>query len=111
MNYTTVLEDDHLASRSRRSTEGPSPFFHAIKGAKMVVVSEMEKQLDVAKIKKLCDPMGVPQATRALYNMPEQWRPSCTVGIGSNVPPDVSGQNTKTIKAFQRRLALIPFPM
>jgi hypothetical protein len=110
-NYTTVLEDEHVELRRRTGTEGPAPFFHAVKGAKMVVISEMEKRVDVARLKKLCDPMGVPQTTRALYVMPEQWRPTCTVWIGSNVPPDVSGQDERTIEAFQRRLALIPFPM
>ena len=110
-NYTTVLEDEHVELRRRTGGEGPSPFFHAVKGAKMVVISEMEKPVDVARLKKLCDPMGVPQTTRALYVMPEQWRPTCTIWIGSNVPPDVSGQDERTIEAFQRRLALIPFPM
>ena len=104
--YCTVLEEHMLeaSGKSRAGSNAPDPFWHAIAGTKMAVASEVEKPINAAAMKKLAEPLGVPQATRDLYGGATQWRPMCTFWVAANRPPN-GGQDEE---AFARRLDLIP---
>ena len=67
--YCTVLEEHMIeAGAKNRSAAGAAdPFWHALQGVKMAMASEVEKPLNVTGLKKLSEPLGVPQASRDLY--------------------------------------------
>ena len=78
--YCTVLEEHMLeaGAKSRAGSNAADPFWHALAGTKMAVASEVEKPINAAPMKKLAEPLGVPQATRDLYGGATQWRPMST---------------------------------
>ena len=103
--YCTVLEEHMLeaGSKSRGGSGAADPFWHALVGVKMAVASEVEKELNITALKKLAEPLGVPQTSRDLYGAASQWRPMCTFWCAANKPP-MGGQDEE---AFARRLDLI----
>jgi hypothetical protein len=104
--YCTVLEEHMIeaGAKNKSGSNAADPFWHALQGVKMTVASEVERPLNVTGLKKLSEPLGVPQTSRDLYGGAAQWRPMCTFWLLANKPPN-GGQDDE---AFARRVDLIP---
>lgn len=103
-DYAHSAESD-LFMAAKSNPNGASPAVFALRGKRLVVVSETEKdqRLAVSLMKALTG--GDPITARALYSAPITFKPSHTALMVTNYLPKIQGNDP----AAWRRIRVIPF--
>ena len=103
-DYAHVAESDLFMS-AKSNPNGASPALFALRGKRLVVVSETERdhRLATALMKNLTG--GDPITSRPLYGRPVTFNPSHTSLMVTNFLPKVAGDDP----AAWRRIRVIPF--
>lgn len=103
-DYGHVAESD-LFMQAKSNPNGASPAVFALRGKRLVVVSETEQdhRLAVALMKNLTG--GDPITARPLYGSPVTFKPSHSALMVTNYLPKVQGNDP----AAWRRIRVIPF--
>lgn len=104
-DYGHAAESDLFMAAKFSNAEGASPAKFALRGKRLVVVSETERdhKLAVALMKNLTG--GDPITARPLYGKPVTFPPSHTSLMVTNYLPKVAGDD----QAAWRRIRVIPF--
>lgn len=103
-DYGHAAESD-LFMQAKSNPNGASPAVFALRGKRLIVVSEteQEKRLAVALMKSLTG--GDPITARPLYGAPLTFKPSHTALMVTNYLPKITGNDP----AAWRRIRVIPF--
>jgi putative DNA primase/helicase len=103
-DYATVI-DPELLMAARQASSGPNPDVMQLRGARLVIGSELEegRKLNSALMKRLTG--GDRMVARQLYQAPVTWEPTHQLIYVTNYLPKVNGED----QAIWRRVRVIPF--